>query len=145
MVDMKRDHPLTREAVTALLKAHDILPTAQRVEIAYALCHRPQHLSADQVLAMVNQDLSLVSKATIYNTLNLFARKGLIREVVVDHQCVLYDPNSVPHHHFYNVDTGEVTDVQEEQVEFSRLPPTPPGTEAAGVDVVIRVRAPRLP
>jgi Fur family iron response transcriptional regulator len=45
-----------------------------------------------------------------------------------------------PHHHFQNLDSGEMTDIRPEDLEFARLPPLPPGTEIASVDVVIRVR-----
>ena len=66
------------------LNAHGIVPTLQRLQIARVLLSRPQHLSAEQILGMVNRERGHVSKATVYNTLNLFARKGLIREVIVD-------------------------------------------------------------
>jgi Fur family iron response transcriptional regulator len=46
----------------------------------------------------------------------------------------------VPHHHFQNVDTGEMIDIRPEDLSFDRLPPLPPGTEIESVDVVIRVR-----
>ncbi len=131
---------LDKAEVTELLRSHDIIPTQQRVEIAQALCSRPQHLSADQVLAMVNRESSLVSKATVYNTLGLFASKGLIREVIVDPQRVFYDPNTTAHHHFYNVDTGTLTDIEADQVTIEGLPKLPDGTVAQGVDVIVRVR-----
>jgi Fur family iron response transcriptional regulator len=46
----------------------------------------------------------------------------------------------VPHHHFQNVDTGEMTDIRPEDLSFERLPELPAGTEIDSVDVVIRVR-----
>ena len=45
-----------------------------------------------------------------------------------------------PHYHIHVEDTGELIDVPPGAVEFSRLPPLPPGTEPVAVDVVIRVR-----
>jgi Fur family iron response transcriptional regulator len=130
----------TRDEVIARLEAHQILATPQRVEIARVILHRRQHLSADQVLARVKQLGQRVSKATIYNTLGLFAEKGLIREVIVDATKVFYDSNTDPHHHFYNVDTGALTDFEAEQIAITSLPELPAGTEAAGVDVVVRLR-----
>ncbi len=132
--------PLDKEAVAALMREHGITPTPQRLEIAQILFARPQHLSAEQVLGRVNEDRVHVSKATVYNTLGLFARKGLIREVIVDPAKVFYDPTTVPHHHFYNVDTGTLMDIEADAVELKRLPELPRGTIAAGVDVIIRVR-----
>lgn len=132
--------PLEEREVIDLLVAHDIQPTQQRVEIARVLFARNHHLSADDVLLQVNDDSSRVSKATVYNTLGLFARKGLVREVIVDRSRVFYDPNTRPHHHFYNVDTGALTDVDANQVAIKDLPEPPHGTMTDGVDIIIRVR-----
>lgn len=123
-----------------LLRSHDISPTHQRVEIARVLLSRQQHLSAEQVLVKVNEAQSVVSKATVYNTLGLFARKGLIKEVIVDPTKVFYDPNTRPHHHFYNVDTGTLMDIEASEVSLERLPNAPEGMEADGVEVIIRLR-----
>jgi Fur family iron response transcriptional regulator len=123
-----------------LLRSHDISPTHQRVEIARVLLAKHQHLSAEQVLAKVNEYQAVVSKATVYNTLGLFARKGLIREVIVDPTKVFYDPNTTPHHHFYNVDTGTLLDIGAEEVSLEKLPLAPDGMEADGVEVIIRLR-----
>ena len=133
--------PLNKDDVSTLMLEHGITPTPQRLEIASVLFAKPQHLSAEQVLSKVNEERVHVSKATVYNTLGLFARKGLIREVIVDPAKVFYDPTTVAHHHFYNVDTGSLMDIPADSVELKRLPELPRGTTAAGVDVIIRVRS----
>ncbi|MFZ5594345.1 MAG: Fur family transcriptional regulator [Pseudomonadota bacterium] len=131
--------------VIDLMRSHGITPTQQRVEIAQALFARPQHLSAEQVLALVNRERHVVSKATIYNTLGLFAAKGLVREIIIDPAKVFYDPTTRPHHHFYNVDSGELMDIDASSVALSSVPELPAGTVAEGVDVVIRIRNCRSP
>lgn len=123
------------------LRASGITPTRPRVQIARVLFERCEHISADQLLSAVNARAARVSKATVYNTLNLFARKKLVREVLVDPDRVFYDPNTTPHHHFYNVDTGEISDIDATQVAFSQLPELPLGMTSDGVDVVVRIRA----
>ena len=139
---MTRPHrqPPTQQQIIELLTRHDIQPTLQRLEIAQALFARDMHLSADDVLKLVNQDRPRVSKATVYNTLGLFAEKGLIREVIVDPSRVFYDPNTSDHHHFYNVDTGELMDIDADQLALMNMPTPPAGTVADGVDVIIRIR-----
>ena len=134
---------ITREALVETLRRRDINPTHQRIEIAYALFSQGAHLSADQIMARVNGRHSATSKATVYNTLKLFVAKGLIREVIVDPNKVFYDPNTEPHHHLYNVDTGELIDVAAADITVSRLPPLPPGVVPEGIDVIVRVRAQR--
>jgi Fur family transcriptional regulator, iron response regulator len=130
----------TRDQLVDLLRRHDINPTHQRIEIAHALFSRGEHLSADQVLAVVNDRHSATSKATVYNTLNLFLAKKLIREVIVDPNKVFYDPNTEPHYHFYNSDTGELTDIEASRIEVSGLPQLPEGMITDGVDIIVRIR-----
>lgn len=130
------------EEITALLRAHGINPTAQRSEIARVLFSRGQHLSAEEVFNLVNvpAQRARVSKATVYNSLGLFAAKGLIREVIADPNKVFYDPNTSPHHHFYDEATGRLTDIDAVGVQISGLPPAPNGSSMAGVDVIVRLR-----
>jgi len=129
-----------KSKVVNLLKDADITPTQQRIEIAQILFAQPQHLSAEQVLSQVNRDQALVSKATVYNTLGLFAGKGLIREVIIDPNKVFYDSNTTSHHHFFNIDTGMLKDIDSDTVQIAHLPDLPEGTVADGVDIIIRLR-----
>ena len=128
------------ENLNQRLLGHGVRPTAQRLRIAALLLGRPQHLSAEQVLAGLRSQGMRVSKATIYNTLNLFAASGLIRQLSVDGSRAWFDSNVVPHYHFHDEATGALTDLAVPEVEFSRLPPPPPGMEVAGIDLVIRLR-----
>jgi Fur family iron response transcriptional regulator len=134
------DQPITRESVASLLRAHGVTPTHQRIEIAYVLFEQCEHLSADQILTRVNVRHAEASKATVYNTLRLFLEKGIVRELVVDPSRVFYDPNTTPHHHFYDVVSGRLTDIPAEAVRVENLPPPPPGTVTDGVDIIIRTR-----
>jgi Fur family iron response transcriptional regulator len=131
---------ITREAIADRLRAHGIVPTHQRIEIAHVLFERCEHLSADQILALVNARHAETSKATVYNTLRLFLEKKVVRELIVDPSRVFYDPNTTPHHHFYDVVTGRLTDIPADAVRVEALPAPPPGTVTDGVDVIIRTR-----
>jgi Fur family iron response transcriptional regulator len=117
-----------------------IRPTGQRVRIAALLLSAPQHLSAEQILDSLRSAGARVSKATVYNTLNLFAERGLIRQLSVDGSRAWFDSNVDAHYHFHDLTSGALIDVPVPDVEFSRLPSPPPGTEVAGIDVVIRLR-----
>ena len=131
----------SKQDVARLLREHGILPTQQRLMIARVLFESRQHYSADQVMTSVNEGRDRVSKATVYNTLGLFARNSLVREVIVDPTRVFYDPNTSNHHHFYNVDTGELIDIDSTDLQINDLPKLPDGTVAEGVDVIIRLRS----
>lgn len=123
------------------LRDYDILPTQQRLQIAQVLLTRDQHLSAEQVLDLVNASGSRVSKATVYNTLGLFAQKGIVREVNVDPSRVFYDTNNSLHHHFYNIDSGELLDIEPSQMPVNPLPEAPEGSVVESVEVIVRIRS----
>jgi Fur family iron response transcriptional regulator len=130
----------TRDDMVGLLRSHDINPTHQRIEIAYALFSQQEHLSADQVMAIVNARHSETSKATVYNTLRLFLEKHLIRELIVDPSKVFYDPNTSPHHHFFETDSGKLSDIDTGYMQISGLPPLPAGMVTEGIDLIVRIR-----
>jgi Fur family iron response transcriptional regulator len=139
------DRQYARDSLADVLRAHGINPTHQRIEIAHALYSRQEHLSADQVLAIVNQRHPETSRATVYNTLNLFVEKRLIREVIVDPSRVFYDPNTSAHYHIYDVETGKLTDIDAAAVRIEGLPDLPPGMVTEGMDIIIRVRRDQVP
>ena len=126
--------------VSHILETHGIRPTQQRIRVAQVLLATPVHMTADQLLVALKQSTSRVSKATVYNTLKLFVDHGLARQIHLDPDRCVYDSTMAPHHHFQNVETGEMLDIQPRDLEFAKLPPLPPGTEIDSVDVVIRVR-----
>ena len=102
--------------VVALLAKRGIFVTQQRRIIAQALFARDQHLTAEQLYELVNRGPAKVAKATIYNTLSLFSEKGLVREIHVSASKTFYDSNTARHHHFYNVDTGDLIDMKERPI-----------------------------
>lgn len=134
---------LDHDKAAAVLARAGVKLTPQRVDIARILFARPQHLSADQILSELTRVGQHCSRATVYNTLGLFQRRGLVREVVVDPSRVFFDSTPGPHQHFYNVDTGELTDIAPDGIMMTGTPPLPPGTEHAGTDIIVRIRQAR--
>ena len=130
-----------KRSVIRLLRSHGITPTTQRVRIAAALLSKPQHLTADQVLQMVNHDNKKVSKATIYNTLKLFSEKGLIREHHLDASKAFYDSTTHIHHHYFNETTQELTDIDASDIDIKLPDDLPPGTEIDKVEMVVYLRS----
>lgn len=134
---------MNRQDLLSRLREHDVAPTTQRLEVAAVLLHRPQHLSAEQIIDQLNETGSRVSKATVYNTLKLFSKNGLIKELNVDPNRRYYDSTTHPHHHFYHVETGELTDIAEDRVSILGLPELPRNTEQEGVEILIKIRSRR--
>jgi Fur family iron response transcriptional regulator len=131
--------PLERNEIVSLLQYYKISPTRQRVEIAEFLFQRHQHLSAEKILDGVTRDGSRVSRATVYNTMGLFANKGVVREVLIDRERVFYDSNTTVHQHLYNVDTGELTDVYDAEVNTLCEPVLPEDLKIIDTDIIYKV------
>jgi Fur family transcriptional regulator, iron response regulator len=131
---------INRNELAGLLRSRGVNITHQRVEIAYALFSRMEHLSADQILGIVNEHHAETSKATVYNTLRLLREKELVREVIIDPSKIFYDPNTMPHHHFFDIVSGQLTDIPASAIQITGLPPLPEGVIAESVEVIIRTR-----
>lgn len=110
-----------REDLPALLKTRGIQPSAQRIAVAQYILHTVEHPSADKVWAKVKQTFPMISRATVYNTLNLFVRKGLIRQFVLSEGSVVFDAKVDNHHHFIDENSGRIYDVPWEAISVSGI------------------------
>ncbi len=113
----------------ARLEQHDIRASAQRVAIARYVLATEDHPSADEVWKAVTPDFPMVSRATVYNTLQLFTEKGLLRQLVLAEGCIVYDPKVEPHHHFVDDETGVIEDIPWTALRVGKV------DELEGVDV----------
>jgi len=125
--------------VVRILEEHDIQPSAQRVAVAEYVLHTKEHPSADKVWASVQENFPMISRATIYNTLHLFVKKRLLRELHLAPDSVLFDPNTDRHHHFIDEGTGRIYDIPWNQIEVSNAKPLP-GFDVDDYQVVMRGR-----
>lgn len=143
---MNTQHPdraMSREQIVEHLQTHGLKPTEQRVRIAEILMSLPTHMTAEQIIAAVRRGGERVSKATVYNTLKVLAQRGLVRQIHLDPERSVYDSTRSPHHHFHDLETGELRDIDPQEIAFSRFPTVPDGMEAEAIEVVIRLRKKR--
>lgn len=111
--------------VVSILEEHGIQPSAQRVAVAEYVLRTTEHPSADRVWASVQANFPMISRATVYNTLHLFVEKGLLRELHLAPDSVLFDPNVDRHHHFIDEETGRIYDIPWNQVEVNNAKALP--------------------
>ena len=101
-----------------MLASRGVKPTAQRVVITQYLLETDAHPTADQILEAVKDRLPVpLSRATVYNTLNMLVAAGVIQEVYTEPGgCARYDANMEQHHHFVDVKRGRIYDIPFEAV-----------------------------
>src|SRR5688500_4321268 len=110
-----------REKLIDLLRQHGVQPSAQRLAVASYVLATADHPSAEQIFARVKKRLPTLSRATVYNTLNLFVKKGLLRELVLAEGKVVFDPKLGRHHHFIDEHTGRIYDVPWEALRVAHV------------------------
>ena len=121
------------------LNSVGLRPTSQRMILAKILFDGTnKHVTAEMLHQEALMSPKKVSLATIYNTLHLFTKLGLLREIIVDSDCSYFDTNTTNHHHFYREDTRELIDIDGSDIQIGHLPNAPEGSQITRIDMVVR-------
>ncbi len=107
--------------VEITLRDHGIQPSAQRVAVAEYVLNTHEHPSAELVFKRVRERFPWISRATVYNTLNLFVDKGLLQRLTIAEDSVAFDPITTRHHHFIDEETGAIHDVPWERLQVCNI------------------------
>ncbi|HEX8854615.1 MAG TPA: Fur family transcriptional regulator [Thermoleophilaceae bacterium] len=99
------------EELAADLRAGGQRVTSQRLLINRTLREMNRHVTAEEVLSEVSERLPGISLPTIYSTLELFERLGVVRRVSAGGGAVLYDPRREEHSHLICERCGRVEDL----------------------------------
>ena len=121
------------------LKLYGCRHTRARTRIGMMLLDKPKHLSADQVHEKLKQKGYTISKATVYNTLNAFSECGIVSEVTIDPSRTYYDSRTTPHHHFFNIDTGQLVDIASDDMSVENIPRLPDNTQIQDLEIVVKI------
>lgn len=103
------------------LRDSGIQPSAQRVAVGDYVLHTGEHPSADLVWKRVRERFPWISRATVYNTLNLFVEKGLLQRLNLSEDSVVFDPITETHHHFIDEKSGVIHDVPWDKVQVCNI------------------------
>ena len=107
--------------VAGILRRSGVHPSAQRVAVAEYVLGTDEHPSADEVWARVKRRFPMISRATVYNTLHLFEKKGLIKGLSIAEGKMVFDPMMEPHHHFVDEATGRIYDLPWKSLEVKNV------------------------
>ncbi len=122
------------------LEAAGVRPTRQRVDLGRAIFGGgDRHFTAETIYQETRSIRFAPTLGTIYNTLNEFARCGLLREIAIYDAKLWYDTKTGPHFHFYREDSEELSDIPDEWLPKIDIP-APEGTRIAAIDVIVRLK-----
>lgn len=94
-----------------ILSENGVRPTPQRIAVIDYVLSTEEHPTAEAVMAKVQKTCPTISRATVYNTLNLLVGKGLLRTQLLQEGTLVFDPYVEAHHHFIDEETGHIYDV----------------------------------
>jgi Fur family transcriptional regulator, iron response regulator len=122
------------------LESAGVMPTRQRVDLGRTIFGAgDRHFTAEMIYQETRSIRFAPTRGTIYNTLNEFARRGLLREIALYDAKVWYDTKTGPHFHFYFEDTDELSDIPDYELPEIEISP-PEGMRVAAIDVIVRLK-----
>ena len=125
------------------LRSSNLRPTKQRLKICQFLFDREKtfHFTVETLNKKINKvGATKVSLATIYNTVEAFTSAGYLKEILTSKNKSYYDTNTKSHHHFYDEESKELTDIHYSQIKLSKVPIPPKGKKIKNLEVVIRIQ-----
>ena len=125
------------------LRTSGLRPTKQRILIAKNLFERDNtfHFTVETLNREINKSGNKkISLATIYNTVEAFKKAGHLKKILTSNTKSYYDTNIRSHHHFYDDETKELTDIDYQKVKLSKIPNPPKGKKIKNLEVVISLQ-----
>ena len=124
------------------LREIGLRPTKQRVKICELLFLREKtfHFTINDLVKKISQEMNeKISLATVYNTVHAFQKKGHLKEIAINSDKTYYDTNTSIHHHFYDEETYELIDCDENDIDPINLKKNIPEKKIKSVEVLIKV------
>ena len=117
-------------------------PTKQRVKMCEVLFNREKtfHFTINDLVKMISDEMNeKISLATVYNTVHAFQKKGHLKEIAINSDKTYYDTNTSVHHHFYDEDTQELIDCDQNDIDSINIKNNITGKKINSVEVLIKV------
>ena len=127
---------------TNKLRISGLRPTKQRLKICEVLFKREKtfHFTINDLTKSIKEKLNeKISLATIYNTVHAFKQKGYLKEISVNSDKSYFDTNTSTHHHFFDEDTNELIDCDENDIDNIIIKRNVPGKKINSVEILIKI------
>ena len=124
------------------LRASGLRPTKQRLTISKILFNRREtfHFTIDHLKKIAEKNIKKkISLATLYNTVHAFEKKGYLKEISLKGNKTFFDTNIKNHHHFFDEETLQLTDIKNESISIKNLPNIPNGKKIKDIEVTIKI------
>ena len=123
------------------LRETGLRPTKQRVKICEVLFNRDKtfHFTINDLVKKISEELNeKISLATVYNTVHALQKKGYLKEISINSDKSYFDTNTTVHHHFYDEDTHQLIDCDENEIENVNVKNNITGKKISSVEVLVR-------
>ena len=124
------------------LRSSSLRPTRQRIKICEVLFNRSEtfHFTINDLTKILSDKLNeKISLATVYNTVHAFKNKGYLKEISINSDKSYFDTNVTNHHHFFDEDTSQLIDCNDEHIEKINIKKNITGKKIKSIEVLIKV------
>ena len=124
------------------LRETGLRPTKQRVKICEVLFNRDKtfHFTINDLVKKISEELNeKISLATVYNTVHALQKKEYLKKISINSDKSYFDTNTTVHHHFYDEDTHQLIDCDENEIENVNVKNNITGKKINSVEVLVRV------
>ena len=124
------------------LRASGLRPTKQRLKICEVLFNRDKtfHFTIQDLATQISKQLNeKISLATVYNTVHAFKDRGYLKEISINSDKSYFDTNISNHHHFFDEDTNELIDCNDDVIEKVNIKKNLTGKKINSVEVLVKV------
>ena len=124
------------------LRSSGLRPTKQRLKICEVLYNRDKtfHFTINDLAKKISDQLKeKISLATVNNTVHAFKEKGYLKEISINSDKSYFDTNITNHHHFYDEDTNQLIDCNNDDIEEIKLKKNITGKKINSIEVLIKV------
>ena len=124
------------------LRNSGLRPTKQRLKICEVLFNSKKtfHFTINDLSKIISEKLNeKISLATVYNTVHAFQKKGYLKEISINSDKSYFDTNITNHHHFFDEDTNELIDCDNQVIETPNIKKNITGKKINSVEVLIKV------
>ena len=124
------------------LRSSGLRPTKQRLKICKLLFQRKEtfHFTVgDLSKILIQKTKEKISLATIYNTVHSFKKKGYLKEIAINSDKTYFDTNTSDHHHFLDVTTNELIDLNNKDVKKVNIMKKIPGKKIKSIEVLVKI------
>lgn len=121
--------------IAEVLRKNGYKVTPQRLAVYEVINHNPTHPNAEAIYKILQPNYPSMSLATVYKTMEIFAKIGVVQVLQCAEDAHRYDYNTTPHAHIRCEKCNRVIDIDMDQEGLRKAAAEQSGFVVNGVSI----------